>query len=79
MEWAGYNIRVNSLSPGYTRTEMTEKLAAKEMIKQWEALTPMHRMADPKELAGVIIYLASDAASYTTGSDFIVDGGYTAQ
>jgi NAD(P)-dependent dehydrogenase (short-subunit alcohol dehydrogenase family) len=79
VEWAGYNIRVNCLSPGYTRTEMTEKLAAKEMIKQWEALTPMHRMADPTELAGAILYLASDAASYTTGSDFIVDGGYTAQ
>jgi NAD(P)-dependent dehydrogenase (short-subunit alcohol dehydrogenase family) len=79
VEWAPYNIRVNCISPGYTRTEMTEKLAAKEMIKQWEALTPMRRMADPQELAGAIIYLASDAASFTTGSDVIVDGGYTAQ
>jgi NAD(P)-dependent dehydrogenase (short-subunit alcohol dehydrogenase family) len=58
---------------------MTVKLAAPSMITQWESLTPMKRMADPQELAGAVIYLASDAASYTTGSDIIVDGGYTAQ
>jgi sorbose reductase len=77
VEWAPYGIRVNSLSPGYTRTEMTEKVAL--LVPQWEALIPMNRMADPKELVGAVIYLASDAASYTTGSDMIVDGGYTAR
>lgn len=77
VEWVGYGIRVNSISPGYTRTEMTG-LSAPEMIKQWESLTPMKRMADPQELAGAAVYLASDAASFTTGSDIIVDGGYTA-
>jgi sorbose reductase len=79
VEWANYGVRVNCISPGYTRTEMTVKLAAPSMITQWESLTPMKRMADPQELAGAVIYLASDAASYTTGSDIIVDGGYTAQ
>jgi len=42
------------------------------MIKQWESLTPMKRMADPQELCGAAVYLASDAASFTTGSDIIV-------
>jgi NAD(P)-dependent dehydrogenase (short-subunit alcohol dehydrogenase family) len=78
VEWVGYGIRVNCISPGYTRTEMTVKLSAPEMIKQWESLTPMKRMADPQELCGAAVYLASDAASFTTGSDIIVDGGYTA-
>ena len=78
VEWVDYGIRVNSISPGYTRTEMTVKLSAPEMIVQWESMIPMRRMADPQELAGAAIYLASDASSYTTGSDIIVDGGYTA-
>jgi NAD(P)-dependent dehydrogenase (short-subunit alcohol dehydrogenase family) len=78
VEWANLGIRVNSISPGYTRTEMTGKLAAPAMIAQWESMVPMRRMADPQELAGAAIYLASDASSYTTGSDIIVDGGYTA-
>ncbi len=77
VEWAPYGIRVNSLSPGYTRTEMT--LMAETLVPRWEALTPMGRMARPEELIGAIIYLASDASSFTTGSDIIVDGGYTAQ
>jgi NAD(P)-dependent dehydrogenase (short-subunit alcohol dehydrogenase family) len=78
VEWVDYGIRVNSISPGYIGTEMTLK-SAPAMIEQWKSLTPMKRMADPQELAGAAIYLASDAASYTTGSDIIVDGGYTAR
>jgi NAD(P)-dependent dehydrogenase (short-subunit alcohol dehydrogenase family) len=78
VEWVDYGIRVNSISPGYTRTEMTVKLSSPEMIAQWEPMIPMRRMAEPQELAGAVIYLASDASSYTTGSDIIVDGGYTA-
>ena len=78
VEWVDYGIRVNSISPGYTRTEMTVKQSAPEMIAQWESMIPMRRMAEPEELAGAAIYLASDASSYTTGSDIIVDGGYTA-
>jgi NAD(P)-dependent dehydrogenase (short-subunit alcohol dehydrogenase family) len=77
VEWARHGIRVNSLSPGYTRTEMTDTV--QHLIPQWEALIPMSRMADPKELVGAVIYLASDASSYMTGGDMIVDGGYTAR
>jgi NAD(P)-dependent dehydrogenase (short-subunit alcohol dehydrogenase family) len=77
VEWAPYGIRVNSLSPGYTRTELVDMAA--HMFAQWESLTPMGRMCTPDELVGATIYLASRASSYTTGSDLIVDGGYTAR
>jgi NAD(P)-dependent dehydrogenase (short-subunit alcohol dehydrogenase family) len=77
VEWAPYGIRVNSISPGYTRTELVD--IAKSMFAQWESLTPMGRMCTPDELVGALIYLASNASSYTTGSDIIVDGGYTAR
>jgi len=77
VEWAPYSIRVNTLSPGYTRTELTG--ASKHLWSQWEALIPIKRLAEPKEFIGAVIYLASDASSYTTGSDIIVDGGYTAR
>jgi NAD(P)-dependent dehydrogenase (short-subunit alcohol dehydrogenase family) len=74
-EWAPHNVRVNSISPGYIGTEMT--LKATDWIPQWEKRTPVGRMGKPEELQGVVLYLASDASSYTTGSDFIVDGGFT--
>jgi sorbose reductase len=77
VEWAPHGIRVNSLSPGYTRTELVDM--AVHMFAQWESLTPMGRMCTPDELVGAIIYLASSASSYTTGTDLIVDGGYTAR
>ena len=78
VEWVDLGIRVNSISPGYTRTEMTTSTTAPAMIAQWESMTPMKRMAEPQEMAGAAIFLASDASSYVTGSDIIVDGGYTA-
>lgn len=76
IEWADYGIRVNSLSPGYIATEMA--LFVEEELKQeWMKLIPMHRMGNPHELSGAVIFLACDAAGYTTGTDLIVDGGYT--
>jgi NAD(P)-dependent dehydrogenase (short-subunit alcohol dehydrogenase family) len=77
VEWAEKGIRVNTISPGYTRTDLTGRQSP-AIIAQWESRVPMGRMAEPLELAGAAIYLASDASSYTTGSDIIVDGGYTA-
>lgn len=78
-EWAPYGIRVNSLSPGYILTPLTRAILANdpELKAKWENGVPMNRMADPEEFAGPIIYLASDASSYMTGSDLTVDGGYT--
>lgn len=71
-EWAPHNIRVNSISPGYTVTELTS-----DVIKShWYERVPMHKVASPEDMAGALIYLASDAASYTTGADILIDGGF---
>jgi len=75
VEWAKYNVRVNSISPGYTLSEMTRQFP--QYFDGWMPYIPMGRMAEPEELVGAVVYLASDAASYTTGHDLVIDGGYT--
>ncbi len=77
VEWAQYGIRVNTISPGYIATEMT--LMAKGLFPQWEPLVPMARIGKPDELCGAVIFLASEASSYMTGQDLVIDGGYTAR
>lgn len=74
VEWADKNVRVNSISPGYI---MTDLIKGHELIPTWTKLSPSARMGSPEELQGVALYLASDASSFTTGSDFVVDGAYT--
>lgn len=71
------NIRVNALLPGLTDTKFASALTSNDSIKK-QALThiPMHRMADPDEMAGTVLYLVSNASSYTTGTCINVDGGY---
>jgi NAD(P)-dependent dehydrogenase (short-subunit alcohol dehydrogenase family) len=76
MEWAPYGIRVNSLSPGYIGTPMSVD-TPKELKDAWTPLMPMHRMGKPEELIPAVLYLASSASGYTSGSDAIVDGAYT--
>jgi len=76
VEWVDF-CRVNTLSPGYIITDMTD-VNSKEMMDEWNRRIPARRMATPAELKGAFLYLASDASSYTTGIDLIVDGGYTA-
>nr|WP_197710812.1 glucose 1-dehydrogenase [Massilistercora timonensis] len=78
VEWADYGIRVNSLSPGYIATPMAVDVP-KELKDAWIPLMPLHRMGTPEELIPAILYLASDASGYTTGSDIIVDGAYSCQ
>ncbi|MCW4398563.1 glucose 1-dehydrogenase [Lentilactobacillus parabuchneri] len=73
----GYPIRVNSVHPGYVHTPMVDVYP--EMRKSLEALHPMGRLAQPDEIANMVLYLASDESSFSTGSEFVVDGGYTAQ
>ena len=78
VEWSKFNIRVNSISPGYIHTDKVDpgKLP-KETRDIWYLMTPMSRMGRPEELAGAVSYLMSDAASFTTGADIVVDGGFT--
>jgi len=75
VEWAPYNVRVNSISPGYIGTKMT--LSATQWIPTWESLTPVKRMGRPEELTAALIYLAGDGASFTTGTDLVIDGAYS--
>jgi NAD(P)-dependent dehydrogenase (short-subunit alcohol dehydrogenase family) len=73
-EWARDKIRVNCIAPGLVRTEMVAPLV--EMAeKSGRYPNPLHRVAEPEEIAGLALYLASDAGSYATGQTFVVDGG----
>jgi NAD(P)-dependent dehydrogenase (short-subunit alcohol dehydrogenase family) len=76
MEWAPRGIRVNSISPGYTATPMNTRPEVAEQVKRFEADTPMGRMAAPTEMVGPAVFLLSEAASFCTGVDLIVDGGF---
>ena len=71
----GYNIRVNSVHPGYVETTMLPG----EALPVMKQLNPIKRLGRPEELANLISYLGSDESSYSTGSEFVADGGYTAQ
>lgn len=76
MEWVDRGVRVNSISPGYTATPMNTRPEMVHQTKQFESQTPMQRMADVNEMVGPAIFLLSDAASYCTGVDLLVDGGF---
>ncbi len=79
-EWAPHNIRVNAICPGYMKTAMTEKFFAGggEWVDTWMRMSPMGRPGTPDELEGIVLYLASDASTFTTGACIPVDGAYTA-
>lgn len=79
VEWATKNIRVNVISPGYMATALTRVILDRDpdLRDAWVNLTPMGRIGEPEDLKGAVIYLASDASSFTTGAELIVDGGYT--
>lgn len=76
MEWVDRGIRVNSISPGYTATPMNTRPEMVHQTREFESQTPMQRMADVNEMVGPAVFLLSDAASYCTGVDLLVDGGF---
>jgi NAD(P)-dependent dehydrogenase (short-subunit alcohol dehydrogenase family) len=76
VEWANKGIRVNSISPGYIRTAITGN-SNPDWQKLWIESIPYKRMGTPEELAGAVIYLLSDASTYTSGCDMIIDGCFT--
>ena len=75
-EWAPFGVRVNALAPGYTKTEMAP-VDEPRFRRHWIEDAPMERYATPEELGPSLLYLASDASSFVTGSVLVVDGGYT--
>ncbi len=78
IEWAKRGVRVNSISPGYIGTELTlNSPTLQPLIAQWNAMAPLGRMGRPDELQAICVYLAGDASSFTTGSDFVIDGAFT--
>jgi NAD(P)-dependent dehydrogenase (short-subunit alcohol dehydrogenase family) len=76
MEWCTRGVRVNAISPGYTATPMNTRPEVAEQAKQFEADTPLGRMASVDELVGPAVFLVSSAASFVTGIDLLVDGGF---
>lgn len=75
-EFAPHNILINSVAPGFTKTEMTKSTLSPKIQSQIDKI-PLKRMAKPSEIAEVILFLASDKSDYITGQTFIVDGGYS--
>ena len=74
-EWAPHGIRVNAIPPGYVKTKILD--FAKELHPGWIERTPMKTMGEPQDIAEAVLFLASSKSKYVTGSDWIVDGGYT--
>lgn len=75
-EWASENIRVNVICPGLVKTKLSRALWENEQLaQQFTNMIPLNRMATPDEIAGLAVWLASDAASYVTGGTFVADGG----
>jgi 2-deoxy-D-gluconate 3-dehydrogenase len=80
IEWAPYRIRVNAVAPTYVRTQLIEPiLSDPDLVARIEAMTPLGRLAEPRDVAAAIAFLASPAAAMITGHVLAVDGGFLAQ
>ncbi|EST09450.1 Short-chain dehydrogenase/reductase SDR [Kalmanozyma brasiliensis GHG001] len=80
VELAEYGVRVNTISPGYIRSKMTDGLllGQTELRDRWEGDNALQRMGGPEEIQGAVLYFATPASSYTTGTDIRIDGGHCA-
>jgi NAD(P)-dependent dehydrogenase (short-subunit alcohol dehydrogenase family) len=80
VEWAGQGIRVNAIAPTWVRTPLTRGITEKpELVHRIEQLTPMGRLAEPEEIIGAVLFLASRASAMVTGHVLAIDGGFLAQ
>lgn len=76
IELAPYNVLVNSVSPGFVRTELTKKNLSEEEMSQLATQIPVGRFAEPDEISRVVVFLASSLNTYLTGQNIVVDGGF---
>ena len=79
LHWATEGVRVNSVHPGFIRTPILDQAKGTEVWDAMTAMTPMGRLGEPEEIAAAVAYLASDDASFVTGLELYVDGGYIAR
>jgi gluconate 5-dehydrogenase len=80
IDWARRGVRVNTLAPGWVDTDLTHELLTHDVHgKRMLDRTPMGRFATPHDMAGGVVFLASDASSFMTGQSLIIDGGWTAE
>lgn len=80
LDWAPHNVRVNAVAPTVIRTPMTDKVFADQKVRaELTAKIPLGRFGEPEDVAGAVIFLASEASSMITGHVLLVDGGWTAQ
>jgi NAD(P)-dependent dehydrogenase (short-subunit alcohol dehydrogenase family) len=81
-EWASRGVRVNSISPGYTRTQLVDDLLqtpeGQAVLPHWMRLTPAGCMGEVTDLQGAIVFLAAEVSDFMTGADLVIDGGYCA-
>lgn len=77
VEWATRNVRVNSISPGYIHSDGLNVPELRPLVDEWLRMTPIGRIGTADELQAMCVYLAGDTSKMTTGSDFIIDGGYS--
>lgn len=76
IEWGGHNVRANAICPGLIKTDFSATMWQSEVAQQHIAHQPIPRLGTPEDVAGLALFLASEAASYCTGSVYMVDGGY---
>ncbi|MDQ0154781.1 glucose 1-dehydrogenase [Robertmurraya andreesenii] len=79
LEFAQHGIRINSVHPGAVATPMIIQEDVKDAVEAWAKTLPLQRVAQPEEVSNLVVFLASDESSYSTGSEFVIDGGVTAQ
>jgi NAD(P)-dependent dehydrogenase (short-subunit alcohol dehydrogenase family) len=78
-EWAPHGVRVNTLIPGFFPAEQNRKVLTPERVAQILGKTPMARFGEANELIGACLLMASDAGSFMTGAEIVVDGGFAAK